>query len=105
MADSNDSAAPFFPVQGEQHMDVSPFDIVVFEDQHVARLDPIATARPAYAITCGSYRLLDWLSQLKAQSIVGRVRPHLRQIQRFDFESIATEERTLSGRQLYINAR
>ena len=66
-------------------MDVTPFEIVVFEDAFLGRLDPVATARPGYAITCGSYRLLDWLTQLGANSICGIVRPHLRQIQRLDF--------------------
>lgn len=86
-------------------MDVSPFEIVVFEDPHLARLDPVATARPAYAITCGSYRLVDWLKQLGARSICGVVRPHLRQIQQHDFGELTCEEPSLAVNRLYINAR
>ena len=37
--------------------------IVVFEDEHVSRLYPVTVGRPAYAISCGSYRLIDWLAQ------------------------------------------
>lgn len=86
-------------------MDVTPFEIVVFEDAHLPRLDPVATARPGYAITCGSYRLLDWLMQLGAGSISGLVRPHLRQIQRHDFADLKSEEPATSTNRLYVNAR
>jgi UDP-N-acetylglucosamine diphosphorylase / glucose-1-phosphate thymidylyltransferase / UDP-N-acetylgalactosamine diphosphorylase / glucosamine-1-phosphate N-acetyltransferase / galactosamine-1-phosphate N-acetyltransferase len=86
-------------------MDVSSFEIVVFEDAQVSRLDPVATARPAYAITCGSYRLVDWLSQLGARIICGIVRPHLRQIQRLDFGALCGEEPSDASARLYVNAR
>lgn len=86
-------------------MDVTPFEIVVFEDAFLGRLDPVATARPGYAITCGSYRLLDWLTQLGASSICGIVRPHLRQIQRLDFGEIKSEEPSSGVNRLYVNAR
>lgn len=82
-----------------------PFDLVLFEDSHVARLDPVATARPAYAVTCGSYRLIDWVGLLGARAIRGNVRPHLRQIQRLDFSQLADEAASDSTARLYINAR
>ena len=37
--------------------------IVAFEDHHVSRLYPITVGRPSYAISCGSFRLVDWLSR------------------------------------------
>lgn len=58
--------------------------LLVFEDEVVADLAPISTARPAYAITCASYRLIDWLRGL-GKPIVGWVRPHLRPLQSLDF--------------------
>lgn len=57
--------------------------IVAFEDRHVDRLYPATIGRAAYNITCGSYRLLDWLSELAAQRDAALrvvVRPHLREI-------------------------
>jgi glucose-1-phosphate thymidylyltransferase len=57
--------------------------IVAFEDRHVDRLYPITIGRAAYNITCGSYRLLDWLTELASQRDAALrvvVRPHLREI-------------------------
>ena len=51
-------------------------NIVLFEDQYVPRLDPITLSRPAYAITCGSLRLLD-LARMFDGPLRGAVRPHL----------------------------
>ena len=42
--------------------------IVVFEDEFAARLFPITVGRPAYAIGCASFRLIDWLAQLSRDS-------------------------------------
>jgi glucose-1-phosphate thymidylyltransferase len=57
--------------------------IVAFEDRHVDRLFPMTIGRAAYNITCGSYRLLDWLHDL-AKACDGAlrvvVRPHLHEI-------------------------
>ncbi len=35
--------------------------LLIFEDEHVARLHPVSLSRPAYAISVGSYRLIDRL--------------------------------------------
>ena len=43
---------------------VTPMSIVLFEDPLVAQLDPTALGRPAFAITCGSYRLIDLVARL-----------------------------------------
>lgn len=77
--------------------------IVLFEDEHVARLYPITLSRPAYAITCGSYRLVDWLERWQ-QPLRAIVRPHLAEIQRIDFPQFQSPRAGL-GRLLLVNAR
>ncbi|TWU15345.1 putative sugar nucleotidyl transferase [Allorhodopirellula heiligendammensis] len=63
--------------------------IYCFEDERVEKLAPIIHARPAYAITCAGYRLVDWLHELQRQSndarIVGDVRSYLQAIQVADY--------------------
>ncbi len=63
--------------------------IYCFEDERVEKLAPIIHARPAYAITCAGYRLVDWLDELRRQTsdakIVGDVREYLRAIQAVDY--------------------
>lgn len=59
--------------------------LVLFEDEQVTQLYPVTIGRPAFAISCGSYRLLDlvrWLRTTagKPLAIDVRVRPHLRTI-------------------------
>jgi len=58
--------------------------IICFEDAEVDNLRPITLARPAYAITSASFRLLDWLKRIPG-SFSGHVRPHLNQIQQLDY--------------------
>lgn len=78
--------------------------IVVFEDAATGQLAPITTGRPAYAITCASYRLIDWLRELELP-MVGCVRPHLRRLQEAD-EAIACLDQTYEGEALLlVNAR
>lgn len=79
--------------------------IFCFEDDRVEQLRPIAVARPAYAITCASFRLLDWLVRLPGKLSVS-VRPYLREIQRLDhqLESIPETIDDADG-VLMINAR
>src|SRR5262245_19017948 len=82
--------------------------IVVFEDEHVSRLYPITVGRAAYAISCGSYRLIDWLQRLSRETGVvlrGVVRPHLREIQRLDFAQISESAPTIETPALLVNAR
>ena len=77
-------------------------NILVFEDEQVARLNPISLARPAYAISCGAYRLVDWLREL-GMPLHGLVREYLQEIQRVDYPDI--NAKTLTGPTLMINAR
>ncbi len=82
--------------------------IVVFEDEIISRLFPITVGRPAYAIGCASFRLIDWLSQLSRDSdaeLHGMVRPHLVDIQRLDFPQLSRRAFTSQAPMLLVNAR
>ena len=79
-------------------------NILVVEDALVDRLAPASTARPAWAITCGSYRLIDWLSHLEG-TLATHVRPLLAQIVAADFPELATEIDTSAETTLIVNAR
>ena len=59
-------------------------NIVVFEDAGVEQLFPVTTGRAAYAVTCASYRLVDWIAQMQGHP-VGLVRPHLVALQQLDY--------------------
>lgn len=78
--------------------------IVVFEDEHVSRLYPVTLGRPAYAVTCGSFRLLDWLKQLD-KPIHGIVRPHIAEIQRNDYPELGDGKLSAPDSLLFVNAR
>lgn len=58
--------------------------IICFEDDRVDQLRPITQARPAYAITCASLRLVDWLQSLDG-TLTGAVRSYLQVIQGLDY--------------------
>lgn len=78
--------------------------IIVFEDKRVLRLYPMAIARPAYAITCGSYRLIDWLRRLGAP-LSGLTRPYLSAIQDNDFPDLTPLSERSEETVLLVNAR
>jgi glucose-1-phosphate thymidylyltransferase len=84
--------------------------IIVFEDLLVSRLYPAALGRPAYSLSCGSYRLVDWLLALADEaraSLRGVVRPHLVELQKFDFPALNAAPAGANGRPgyLFVNAR
>lgn len=77
--------------------------IVLFEDDQVGQLDPLAIGRPAFAISCGSYRLIGLLQTL-GLSIRPLLRKHLRETQWSDYPA----PRTTSDPDrptLWVNAR
>jgi glucose-1-phosphate thymidylyltransferase len=79
--------------------------IICFEDERVEQLRPIAQARPAYAITCASFRLIDWLKRLPGET-TGSVRKYLEVIQKLDYGLDAKSARLDSpGGLLLVNAR
>jgi UDP-N-acetylglucosamine diphosphorylase / glucose-1-phosphate thymidylyltransferase / UDP-N-acetylgalactosamine diphosphorylase / glucosamine-1-phosphate N-acetyltransferase / galactosamine-1-phosphate N-acetyltransferase len=83
--------------------------IVLFEDERVSGLDPAAIGKPAFAINCGSYRLVDLTDQL-GTAVLAHVRPHLVESVAADypdFQPSPTFQQTSSppGPTLWINAR
>src|SRR5689334_1203445 len=83
-------------------------EIVVFEDEHVSRLYPITIGRPTYAITCGSFRLIDWLARLSRDlgwNLHGVVRPHLAAIQELDYPQFTSAAPKAGQPLLVVNAR
>ena len=50
--------------------------VILFEDEQVTNLDPITISRPAFTISCGSYRLIDLVADLGIPScLVGASLP------------------------------
>ncbi len=78
--------------------------IVLFEDAQVASLDPVAIGKPAFAITCGSYRLVDLVHELH-RPVALRVRPHLAKIVEEDFPPQHVESHDGHASSLWLNAR
>jgi len=80
-------------------------NIVLFEDRGVANLHPITTGRAAYAITCASYRLVDWLDSLSPSAMVSVVRPHLQSIQLCDYPQFQQQLDLTQPYAMLLNAR
>src|SRR5262245_64636121 len=78
--------------------------IILFEDQRVERLDPVALGKPAFAISCGSFRLIDLVGEL-GQSVSVRVRPHLKAVVAADYPQLATSPADSREPALWVNAR
>jgi len=78
--------------------------ILCFEDTATTNLAPIVTGRPAYAITCASFRLIDWLRRLD-RPIVGSVRDHLKTLQERDYFLPSLEQDYVGEPLLLVNAR
>ncbi len=79
-------------------------NIIVFEDAGTNQLFPITTGRPAYAITCASYRLIDWLSEFGG-NLVGLVRPYLETLQLHDYSELEHRLSAEFSMTWLINAR
>lgn len=77
--------------------------VLCFEDDAVDRLRPATLARAGFAITTGSYRLLDWLMEL-GRPVSADVRPHLRGFLDPDY-GIAAAREIPAGQVLLVNAR
>ncbi|HEY4310794.1 MAG TPA: putative sugar nucleotidyl transferase [Pirellulales bacterium] len=77
--------------------------ILLFEDEQVTQLYPISIGRPAFTISCGSFRLIDRALALDPHVEV-RVRPHLRAVHAADYAAPAGTR--LAGEPtLLLNAR
>ena len=77
---------------------------LVFEDELVPHLAPITTGRLAYAVTCASYRLIDFLLPI-AGPTVGLVRPYMQAIQEHDFGEVQPQLDSKLPWTLVVNAR
>src|SRR5687768_17182559 len=67
--------------------------IILFEDDRVEWLHPITIGKPAMAISCGSYRLIDLVGRL-GHPVRWIIREHLREIQAANY---ALEGRSRGG--------
>ncbi|MCE9528065.1 MAG: hypothetical protein K8R36_18650, partial [Planctomycetales bacterium] len=82
--------------------------IILFEDEFVPRLYPITLGRPAYNVSCASYRLIDWATELAAETgatLRSVVRPHLATLQQVDFPQFSSPSTANGLPALLINAR
>jgi len=79
--------------------------IVLFEDASVSQLYPISVGRPAFAITCGGYRLVDHALAVSSK-VSAVVRPHLRSPVRADFPDLVGRSGAKANEAtLLVNAR
>ncbi|HID74528.1 MAG TPA: glucose-1-phosphate thymidylyltransferase [Planctomycetaceae bacterium] len=78
--------------------------VLLFEDETVGRLNPVTLAKPAFAVTCGGYRLIDLVERLDP-SWRAIVRPHLRGVVAEDFPHATGAGAEANGPVLAVNAR
>ncbi|HXT59627.1 MAG TPA: putative sugar nucleotidyl transferase [Pirellulales bacterium] len=79
--------------------------IALFEDHRVTQLYPATIGKPAYAISCGSYRLLDLVRGL-GDSVLAWVRPHLSEFREAEPPpSLSPGGKASPGQTAYVNAR
>ena len=78
--------------------------VILFEDDRVVHLYPVTLSRPAFAISCGSYRLFDLMNHL-GLPVSCIVRDHLRAIHEADFPDHTADYTSFSGNRLLVNAR
>jgi glucose-1-phosphate thymidylyltransferase len=79
--------------------------IITFEDEHVHDLFPITLGRPAYAVLCGSFRLIDWIEKLEL-SPQALVRDYLQELQKADYPSMERVAQSVPPKiMMWVNAR
>lgn len=78
-------------------------NVLLFEDNNAAQMYPITTGRLSYAITCGSFRLIDWVRRLELP-IFSDVRPYLRTIQNLDYPDVKEMDFIESDDTLILNS-
>ena len=78
--------------------------VILFEDGQVDRLYPATLGRPAFAVGCGSYRLLDLAARL-GQPLHAVVRSHLWDILEADHPGVILGQPLGEGRLLFVNGR
>ena len=82
-------------------------NLFLFEDTAVDRLSPITLTRPAWTISCGSYRLIDLMMERSFSAIGSQVRPHLQALQTGDWPNLKRPEEICESSEsvLLLNAR
>ena len=78
--------------------------VILFEDDLVERLYPVTLGRPAFQISCGSYRLMDLASRL-GDGLRAIVRPHLRGVLAADRPELFAPLESPRQSTLLLNAR
>lgn len=78
--------------------------VILFEDNRVDHLYPVTLSRPAFAISCGSFRLFDLVRRLELP-VSCIVRDHLRAIHAADFPDHTADHTSFTGTRLLVNAR
>lgn len=78
--------------------------VVLFEDSHVTQLEPVTLGKPAFAIHCGGYSLVELAVGL-GQPLTASVRPHLREMTRLDFPDVRQGLSPANEATLLVNAR
>lgn len=79
--------------------------VILFEDELAAQLEPVTLGRPAFAISCGSLRLVDLAAKLE-QPVAAVVRSHLSGLVAEDYPGFRCPTEPVSGEPaLWVNAR
>ena len=78
-------------------------NVVLFEDSAAKQLAPISLTRPAWAIRCASFRLIDLVRQLG--NLTSFVRPHLQTLQLNDWPNFSQSLTQANEPVLMVNAR
>jgi UDP-N-acetylglucosamine diphosphorylase/glucosamine-1-phosphate N-acetyltransferase len=78
---------------------------ITFEDELVHQLFPVTLARPAYAMLCGSFRLVDWI-ELLDDAPQAVVRDYLVEVQEADYPCFSRRDVAAPRKHtMWINAR
>jgi UDP-N-acetylglucosamine diphosphorylase / glucose-1-phosphate thymidylyltransferase / UDP-N-acetylgalactosamine diphosphorylase / glucosamine-1-phosphate N-acetyltransferase / galactosamine-1-phosphate N-acetyltransferase len=78
--------------------------VILFEDDLVDQLYPATLGRPAFQVSCGSYRLIDLASRL-GDELRAIVRPHLRGVLAADCPYLFAPLEPQTQPTLFLNAR
>lgn len=77
--------------------------IILFEDELASQLAPVAAAEPAFAVTCGSYKLAQLIGELG--TVYSVVRTHLAAVEAETFGQRVLPKQALAPPVLAVNAR
>jgi UDP-N-acetylglucosamine diphosphorylase/glucosamine-1-phosphate N-acetyltransferase len=78
-------------------------NIILFEDEFASQLAPVAAAEPAFAVTCGAYKLAQLAGELG--TVYTSVRKHLASVETETFPQRVLPKQPLVPPVLVVNAR